>query len=610
MTIGIYLEQLIPGKIGGAEQYTRNLIQRISEMNYKMVLFLNEEARNTFQCTDNVSLICISIHDKIQQKSYDFYCQFYEIDVLFCPLLYVPHVKFRIPVVVTIHDLQFKYFPEYFTKENLCYREKETIYAIEQADKIITISEHAKKTIIEQYGIQESCIKVIYEDADTSIQYSKKTEMVCEQLKNINSKYIFYPAASWKHKNHRKLFQALVILIQEFKLDLSLVLTGNIEEPLKLMIEEYKLEDRVVALGYVNQELMNHIFANAQLLVFPSLFEGFGIPLIEAMQMELPIVCSNCGSIPEIAGDAAEFFDPMNEKEIAQVVFNTIVNDERRRELIEKGKIRRKIFSWDICAKQTIEILQDVSNNRKIEKKNFQLENMLVIFIWDNGCKQDIDTTIKSLKSTGIEKYEYIIITEKNVNNKIAQIDEDKVIGFINAGDTFTEEILLFVNLYFQEITEMVLCGKLFDTRYKEFEKLEGSKVLSQQNKEMDYVCKQVMFIRCKELLGSTIMLNGNCYFYQYQLRIFLEQKATEINMINHIFAFHNHDVKPTNIFSLKRKCFWNILLNRRFPLIWMDLYMRYLSESKKKTLMLFVKYLMLWNREKLDYLMVYNDLE
>jgi glycosyltransferase involved in cell wall biosynthesis len=164
----------------------------------------------------------------------------------------------------------------------------------------------------------------------------------------LPERYIFYPANRWFHKNHDYLLKALQILLREFNLRVDCVLTGFDYEngyPLQKKIEEYGLNRQIRTLGYVTQEKIKYIYNKAVLLCFPSLFEGFGMPLVEAMVVGCPVVCSNATSIPEIVGDAALCFNPLDAHDIAQKIYDVWTNPGLRERLKKRGFEQVQKFS-------------------------------------------------------------------------------------------------------------------------------------------------------------------------------------------------------------------------------------------------------------------------
>lgn len=263
-----------------------------------------------------------------------------KIDLYFCPFGAIWPRPVPKPSVVTVHDIQEQFFPQFFTKEALWSRDYHYKPSMKIADKVITISEFSKDSIVRFHGISEEKIHVAYHGF-----YMTDKKQVSFPLPD---KYIFYPANRWLHKNHDNLLRALVILKKEKGIAVDCVFTGFDVPggyPLQEKVDEYELTDQIKIIGYVNVENLKFIYKNAAMLCFPSLFEGFGMPLVEAMASGCPVACSNTTSIPEVVGSAALLFDPTSPNEIADRVFRILSDSSLSDELRKKGLEQAKLFS-------------------------------------------------------------------------------------------------------------------------------------------------------------------------------------------------------------------------------------------------------------------------
>lgn len=277
------------------------------------------------------------------------------IEVLFFPAMtiYPKDIK-RVKIITTIYDIQHEYLPENFSKQEVERRRKEYQYTIENSDYIIVISDYTKKTIIEKYKVNPDKITVTH--------LGIRAEKVVKSSIHLPKEFIFYPATFWPHKNHKILIKALKKIESEFP-DLSLVLTGavkNIELKKEIddLILSYDLSDKVVYLGYVSDEDLHCIYQKARAMVFPSSFEGFGMPIIEAFKYRLPVVAANNTSISEVVGDAGLLFETNNFEMLVKSIKKILLNNNLREQLIDKGTQRARIFTWENTAKKTLLILK------------------------------------------------------------------------------------------------------------------------------------------------------------------------------------------------------------------------------------------------------------
>ena len=177
--------------------------------------------------------------------------------------------------------------------------------------------------------------------------------------------YAFYPADTWPHKNHAMLVKALHLLRTKHRREVPCVLTGikrGAHDALLKAVEEHGLAQQVHLLGYVEKHDMPLLYQGARFLIFPYLFEGFGLPLLEAMASDCPIICSRAASIPEVVGDAALLFDPNDPEEMADSMHRILTDEELRRTLVKAGRERALQFSWERTAHETLKVLEEAAS--------------------------------------------------------------------------------------------------------------------------------------------------------------------------------------------------------------------------------------------------------
>ena len=269
-----------------------------------------------------------------------------KIDLYFCPFSVLYPRPLPIPTVMTLVDIQEVYYPEFFTLEDRYNRDLYFASSTRIADRVLTISEFSKQSLLQHHHLSHEKVFVAYLSADQ--RYYHAAEIAQAPAHGLPQDFIFYPANFWKHKNHDRLLQALRILHDEQQLRLNVVFTGFEQSngyPLSEKIREYGLEAQAHMLGYVTVEEIAYLYQQARMLVFPSLFEGFGIPLVEAMAAGCPVVAANDTSIPEVVGDAAELFDPASPSDIANAIARVWRDDALRGEMIARGQRRAKDFS-------------------------------------------------------------------------------------------------------------------------------------------------------------------------------------------------------------------------------------------------------------------------
>ena len=251
---------------------------------------------------------------------------------------------------VCVFDLQHIELGEFFTPAERWKRDKAFSKAICSADLIVTISRFSARQISKYFPIPEDRICVIYAGSSQACEIDNQSQKA--------SDFIFYPANAWPHKNHGRLVEAFQILRNRFP-TLSLIFTGDLgqgAELRRLISDTPGLEH----LGYVSVEKLQELMRSAKCLVFPSLYEGFGMPVIEALRFGTPVACSNTTSLPEVGGEAAEYFDPNDAAQMAQAVERAISNASNP-EWQERARRQSVKFTFERSAKLLLEAMEEVS---------------------------------------------------------------------------------------------------------------------------------------------------------------------------------------------------------------------------------------------------------
>lgn len=308
------------------------------------------------------------------------------IDIWFCPLMYSLPIDVNMPVVNTIPDLQHEYYPDLLDPMELRYRNLGYQYSCKAATATIAISNTTAEDIVSLYGIDPEEVFAIPISLDPSFQIpAKAADAYFAKVKsryNLRDEYVYFPANGWPHKNHEKLVEAMYY-VREKGFDLELILSGSpfdLWDRLKPILSKFNLEDTVRHLGYIDRQEVIGLYTGAKMLAFPSTFEGFGIPLLEAMSLGTPVVCSNVTSLPEVGGDAAIYFDPKEPKSIAEAIMAVAGNDGLRRKMVQSGNEQVKNFHYEKTAKQTYEIFRKIYEG---ELKNPQLEPPRGLLPWN-----------------------------------------------------------------------------------------------------------------------------------------------------------------------------------------------------------------------------------
>jgi len=286
-------------------------------------------------------------------------------DVFFSPSHYAPRFS-PIPTAISIMDLSYIHFPELFTKHDLYQLVNWTKYSAKQARKIFTISNFSRDDIIKTYRKSPEDVVTTYLGFKPALASDSKSLNMEELGKKfgITKPYILFVGTLQPRKNIAKLIEAFSLLKNK---DTQLVIVGKkgwLWEEILAAPEKFSVSERVKFLDFVRNEDLPSLYKNALCFVLPSLYEGFGLPVLEAMKFGCPTVISDVSSLPEVGGDAALYVDPQSVDDIAEKLM-LVINDEGLRiKMIEKGYNQVKKFSWEKTAKETLKVLEDLGKQK------------------------------------------------------------------------------------------------------------------------------------------------------------------------------------------------------------------------------------------------------
>lgn len=249
-----------------------------------------------------------------------------------------------IPTIYQPWDLQHRHLPHFFPPDDYATREIWYRGLCDQAECVIVASSWTKRDLIEQYGVPSEKVYIVpVAPVDDSYDTPTADQITAFSMKHrLPKRFIFYPAQTWAHKNHLALLDALALL-RDQGMTVNLVLTGAINgfyRRIQQRIRTLDLTTQVWHIGYVSPLEIQYLYRLSRCLVFPSTFEGWGIPITEAFQMGCPVCCSNVTSLPAMVGDAAMIFHPDKPSEIAAAVRRLWTDDQLCRDLIARGKQR------------------------------------------------------------------------------------------------------------------------------------------------------------------------------------------------------------------------------------------------------------------------------
>lgn len=346
-------------KFTGIGRYINQLIINLSKIdsNNTYLLYLNKEDFNELQTpASNFKKILVNAPHYSFREQTNFLWSILKTkpDLIHFTNFNQPILN-PFPQITTIHDLTLHYYPGKKFKSpiyQLVY--KFILYiAVLKSKFLITISENTKKDLEKFYPRSQSKNHVIYNGVDTT--FLKESSQQKPKLK-LPKEYILYTGNWREHKNITNLIKAFHLLKNKYNYQGKLILTGNpnplYPEPINY-IKKHNLQEDILQLGLVEEQELPSLYKNASLYIFPSLYEGFGLPILEAYASKTPVACSNTACLPEIAKKGALYFNPSKPQDIAKTANQILSNQELQKKLIYQGQQRLKDFSFLKMATQT-----------------------------------------------------------------------------------------------------------------------------------------------------------------------------------------------------------------------------------------------------------------
>ena len=268
------------------------------------------------------------------------------------------------PTVLTVHDLIFERFPEHHTRANRSFLRLAMPLFVRRADAIIAVSRHTRSDLIGRYRIDPAKVHVVYEGINAAFRPAPETEQRRIRAHySPDAPYFLMVGTLEPRKNHAAAIHALAILRQSDYPHRLLIAGGAgwLFDPIRRLPHEMGLGDRVQFLGYVPQTDLPGLYSAADCFLLPSLYEGFGFPVLEAMACGAPVVCSNVSSVPEVAGNAALIVPPHDVAGLANAIRLVLDQPQIAARLRELGLVQSQRFRWETCAAETAQIYRHVA---------------------------------------------------------------------------------------------------------------------------------------------------------------------------------------------------------------------------------------------------------
>lgn len=285
------------------------------------------------------------------------------------------HAQYHLPAfssvkgVITVHDVSFMRYPDFFTRREYLKMRTLLPISLKRAAKIITVSECSKKEIIQFFGVLPEKIRVIYYGGGEEFRpadYSPEAAAVKTRY-HLPERFILCVSNLQPRKNLSRLIKAYVNLRKnQPEVKHKLVIVGEKAwrySDIFASLKESGLPDEIILTGYIPNQNLPALYSAADLFVYPSIFEGFGLPALEAMACGCPVITSNASSLPEVVGDAGIMVDPYDIEELAKMMYEVLNNEELRKKMKRKGLERAKLFSWEKCATETVKVYEEIGLN-------------------------------------------------------------------------------------------------------------------------------------------------------------------------------------------------------------------------------------------------------
>lgn len=369
MIIGVNARLLLNQHMEGIPRYIYETTKQmaLTHPEDKFILFFDRKIETDFKFPLNVSSVVVPWHARHPVLWYwwfevmlPLYLRWKKVDVFYSGDGYLSK-RSHVPTVMVMHDLAYLHYPQQIAASTLAYYKKNVPQFLSKADIVVAVSKYVKQDIVVQIGIPESKVLVAYnavsspEDVDQIVLPPYISKAIDD------SKYFLYVGAIHPRKNIIQLIKGFEIFNRKMNSSYKLVIAGRMAwhtQDIKAAIER---TPQVIYIGMVSESVKYKLIKNAVAMTYISVFEGFGIPLLEAMKMGTPVITSNVTSMPEVASDAALVVHPHSEYEISDAMSQLVEDDTLRLELITKGLSRYQDFSWQKSADIIYSALQKVS---------------------------------------------------------------------------------------------------------------------------------------------------------------------------------------------------------------------------------------------------------
>lgn len=388
MRIGVDIRGILTGQHSGIEQYTLCLLENLLKIDRQNTYVLFYVAYRNLDVVFNklvedypwlsqsnvevktlkwvnAPLLLHAVWKPLNWPKVDKICN--NLDVMWLPSPRLLPVSKKCRVVITFHDLVFDLFPQFYAPESRLWQWQMSYpYLARTADKLIAVSQNTKTDLMRLYRVPENKVEVIYEGVDQRYFVAPTADEITNVKRKfkIAGDYLYYVGSLEPRKNIITAVRTLKYLQNKSSHSdkLKLVISGGkswLTTPVFTEIEKLGLKEEVIFTGPVSEAEKIALLSGAQLFIFPSLYEGFGLPVLEAMAVGTPVITSNNSSLPEVAGEAGILINPLDQSQINLATERILTDVDFTHNLITKGKLQASKFNWEVAAKATLKVLSN-----------------------------------------------------------------------------------------------------------------------------------------------------------------------------------------------------------------------------------------------------------
>lgn len=353
MIIGIDASRAFLKRRTGIEEYTYQVIKnlRVLLSENDVVLYIRSDQEVSFEIPKRWRIKKLWAPRFWTQLRLSFEMLFHSPDVLFVPAHTVPMFH-PSKTVVTVHGLEYEFCPEAYSFWERFYMRCSIKFSVRAASTIICVSENTKSDLMKLYNVPKEKIVVVYEG------FSQPTASV-PAVTEIKNPYFLFIGRLEERKNIVRMIETFEILKEQYQVPHTLMLAGKPGfgyEKIKRKIHDSKYRTCIKELGYVSEAEKHALLERADIFLFPALYEGFGIPVLDAQAAGVPVIASDISSLPEVGGAGAVYIDPLEVKSIVGAIQKILSDKNFRNDIIEKGKRNTGRFSWTRCSKEIAQI--------------------------------------------------------------------------------------------------------------------------------------------------------------------------------------------------------------------------------------------------------------